>query len=240
MFSLAEIRSINEADNNVKIRDMFSGAVYDVGLDNHIHFQSMPLVKDIVLYYNLDDKIFKIVKIWQIADDPQKRKGEFLLKSGELQLQGLFGQYIYLDNKGTIKFVDSTMLNEFELTLEGFIATLKKWQLTTYEGVMVEINKDIKIYRSNGGERITKDEDGNIEQELSFEATIDDKGVTIKNPKVEITITPEGEIVMKGESILLGNQLYGDVITGGFNGTWPICPLTGSPITGSAKCKAEK
>lgn len=239
MFSLAEIRSINEALNKIKIRDLYTGAVYDVDLNNHIHFQTMPLVKDIVLYYNYDDKIFKIVKIWQIDTDPQKRAGEYLLKSGELQLQGIYGQYIYFDNNGAIKFVDSTMLNEFELNLNGYIATLKEYTLTTYDGVRVNIGKDIKIFRS-GKERITVDENGEVKQDTVFEAVINDDGIKVVSPKVELTITKDGVITLKGEKINFGNQLYGNVVTSGPNGSFPICPVTGSPIQGSLKVKAEK
>ena len=68
MFNLGAVISLNEAENIVKIRDMFKPLVFDIPLQNHVHFQQMPVKDDIVLYMNLNDKIFKIVKIWQIKE----------------------------------------------------------------------------------------------------------------------------------------------------------------------------
>lgn len=228
LFRMATIIGLNEAENKIIIRDFYNGAVYDIGLDNHMHFQSMPLEGDIVLYYNLDDKIFKIVKIWQIADDQNKRQGEFLLKSGELQIQGLYGQYMYYDNNGSITFVDSTMLNEFQLTLDGFIAKLKKFQLDTYDGINFTIDKNISITRT-----LKKDE-------TDFTATVTDNGVVIQNKKSKLTMTPTGDIIVDGaNSVKIGSQLYNGIVTSGPAGTLPFCLISGVPIPCSKKCFAE-
>jgi len=232
IFRLGEIRSVNEADNIVKVKDLYNNSLYDIPLDNHVHFQAMPVVGDICLFLNYDDKIQKIVKIWEIKVDQLKRQKAFLLKEGELQVQGIYGQYIYFDNNGKIKFVDSTMANEFELNMEGFIARLKKWQFTTYDGTQVTVDKDIIIKR---GDNI-----GTDDEELNFSATINDDGIAIVNKESEITVTPEGEIVIKAaKSIKLGNQLYGGCQTSGQFGTHPICFVTGAPIQGSTKVEIE-
>lgn len=224
MFRLAVILSVNEYENKVKIKDLYNSAVYDIDLSNHIHFQQMPIKDDIVLYMNLDNKIFKIVKIWQIKDDLLKRQKEFLLKSGELQIQGIYGQYIYLDNNGVIKFVDSTLLNEFELNLEGFIAKLKKFKITTYDDINFIINDKVII-----------------EKKDKFELTIDENkiNININQGKASVVIDVLGNISIMGEKVLLGNEGYGDVITSGVFGTHPVCPVTGALIIGSKKVKAE-
>jgi len=231
-FRMGEIRSVNEADNVVKVKDMYNNTIYDIPLDNHIHFQSMPVVGDICLFMNFDDKIQKIIKIWEIKIDPLKREGQFLLKGGELQIQGIFGQYVYFDNNGKIKFVDSTMANEFELNMEGFIAKLKKWQFTTYDGTQVTVDKNIVIKR--GTDLDTDNE------ELNFQTIINDDGIKIENKESEILVTPSGEIIIKAaKSIKFGNQNYGGCQTSGLFGTHPFCFVTGQIIRGSNKIEAE-
>jgi hypothetical protein len=235
MFRLGIIISINEADNIVKIKDLYNYSVYDIRLNNHIHFQSMPLAGDIVLYLNFTNKIFKIIKIWQIKEDNIKRSKEFLLKSGELQLQGIYGQYIYLDNNGTIKFVDSTMLNEFELSFEGFIAKLKKFQLETYNNIKLSINDEVLLQKTV--------KDDNI---YNLKFTDENVSLVVKNNKATILIDKQGnititgsEVIINGNTVKLGDSNQGDIVTSGPFGTFPICPITGSPIKGSSKCKAE-
>lgn len=223
---LGVIRSVNGAANTIKVKDLYKLTLFDIKLDNHVHFQQMPVKGDVVLYFNYGRRVRKIVKIWQTKEDFLKRKDNFLLKEGELQIQGIYGQYIYLDNNGTIKFVDSSLLNEFELNMDGFIAKFKKFQLITYDKMNVIIDKDIIVTRGDS-------------DNPNFSATINDDGIEIITPKSEITITPKGEVTIKAEKINLGNQNYGDIITGGPNGTFPICVVTGKPITGSSKCKAE-
>lgn len=181
-FSMADIISVNEAQNKIKIKDMFNNAVYDIPLSNHIHFQSMPMEKDICLYINIDNKVMKIVKIWQIGTNPNIRQGLYTLKSGELQLQGLYGQYIYLDNSGNITFVDSTMLNSFQLGLNGFIANINNWNLTTYDGINMKINKDFLITRTGG------------KKDITFSFKIDDDSMIITNNKSTVTLTNDGNL----------------------------------------------
>jgi hypothetical protein len=180
--SFADIIGVNEAQNTIKIKDMYNNAVYDVPLSNHMHFQSMPVLKDICMYANIEDKGIKIVKIWEIRNDPNIRQGLYTLQSGELQLQGLYGQYIYLDNNGNITFVDSTMLNSFQLGLNGFIANLNQWNLTTYDGINILINKDFSITRTGGGKNVV------------FSFIIDDDSMTITNNKSTVTLTNDGNL----------------------------------------------
>jgi hypothetical protein len=180
--SFADIIGVNEAQNIIKIKDMYNGAIYDVPLSNHMHFQSMPIEKDICMYANVDDKGIKIVKIWEIRNDPNIRQGLYTLKSGELQLQGLYGQYIYLDNNGNIIFVDSTMLNSFQLGLNGFIANLNQWNLTTYDGINILINKDFSITRTGGS------------KDIKFSFIIDDDSMSITNNKSTVTLTSDGNL----------------------------------------------
>lgn len=232
IFRIAAIIAINAANNVIKVKDMYDNSQHDIALDNHIHFQSMPVVNDMVLYLNYDNKIFQIVKIWQVKEDSLKRKNEYLLKEGELQIQGIYGQYIYFDNNGTIKFVDSTLLNEFELSMDGFIARLKKFQLTTFDGVDITVDKDIVITRKGQAEK---------DDEPDFTTIINDDGINIKNKDSEIVITPQGSITIKAaKEIKLGNQLYGTCVTSGPSGSLPFCLATGAPIPGSSKVSAEK
>jgi hypothetical protein len=134
------------------------------------------------MYVNIDDKVMKIVKIWQIGTNSNIRQGLYTLQSGELQLQGMYGQYMYLDNNGNIIFVDSTMLNSFQLGLNGFIANLTQWNLTTYDGINMLINKDFVITRTGGGKNIV------------FSFTIDDDAMTITNNKSTATLTSDGNL----------------------------------------------
>lgn len=232
---LAEIISLNEPENKVQIKDLYNrGAIFDVSLDNKVTWQEMPLVGNICVYMNIADKIVRIIKIWDSTNIDLRRKDQQPLKAGELQIQNINGQYIYLDNNGNIKLVDSTMLNEFKLTLDGIFSKVKTFDVETYDGVKITVDKDIVISRT-GGEEVEEGEDPN------FITTINDDGVNIKNKDSEVIITPDGTVEIKAsKEIKLGNILFGDIVTAGFNGTWKICPFTGSPIVGSAKCKAEK
>jgi len=243
MFGLASIISLNEANNIIKVRDLFSSVVYDIPLQNHIHFQSMPVENDIVLYLNMNnDKIFKIVKIWQITEDPNKRVGEYLLKSGELQIQGIYGQYIYLNNKGTIKFVDSTMLNEFELSMDGFIAQLKEFQVTTYDNIITTVTDTILIRKVKKIVEKVDDE----ERLYSIEVTDDGVTVDVADGKSKVVIDKTGQITITGETINLdmskvnlGKTNLAPCVTGYPNGTFPLCLVTGAPIVGSQSVKVS-
>jgi len=223
-FGFAEILFVNEADNKIKVKDIYNNAVYDIPLNNHRHFQSQPMEHDIVMYTNIDDRNFKIVAIWETANDTNKRQGMFPLKSGELQMQGLYGQYIHLSNEGALKFVDSTMLNEFELGLNGFTAKLKSFSITTYDRLNVQFDKDVLITKTDEND------------EIIATVSITDKDIHISNKKASITITPDGMIQIDGDSIKFGSALLGDVVT---NLTHPFCFVTGAPIQGSKKVKAD-
>jgi hypothetical protein len=228
-FQIGEVIGLLESTNEVQIRDMYNKVVITIPLNNISAIQYMPLIGDIVLYINYSDKIYNIVKIWNIEINNLIRQGDSPLQSGELQLMGILGQYIYLNKKGTIKFVDSTMLNEFELSVNGLIAKLKKFQIDTYDGINITIDKDITISRGDPNE-----------EEKTFTININDDGVNIKNKNAEINIDNNNVITIDGDKVQLGSKLLGDIITAGPGGTWPICPVTGATILGSSKCKAEK
>jgi len=187
--------------------------------------QYMPMIGDIVLYFNMDDKIQHIVAIWNIQQSNFIRQGEYPLLEGELQFTGVVGQYIYLNKNGDIKFVDSTMLNYFQLTVNGFLAQVKNFEIDTYDGVSVLLNKDITITRGNPNNDTP-----------TFTATIDDNGVNITNKSVTITIDNNNNFKITGaNSIQFGDEPCGGIIT---TNTFPICPVTGQPIIGSTTVKA--
>lgn len=240
LFQMGEVTTVLSSKNEIQIRDLYNKSVLTIALNNIPQLQYMPVVGDIVLYINYEDKIYQIIKIWNIKSTNFVRQKEFPLQEGELQLMGTLGQYIHFDKKGTVKFVDSTMLNIFELSVQGLIAKLKKFQLDTYDGINITIDKGISISRKKAG---SDDED----EEPIFSANINDEGVEIKNKNVSITIDNNDTIVIKGDnvqlvgnSIQLGDKLLGDIVTAGPLGSWSICPVTGTPIIGSSKCKAEK
>jgi len=222
MLKMGEIISINETQNNIKVKDSYDASTVDIPLNNILQLQIMPIIGDIVLYLNMQDKIFQIIKVWSIKNSELLRQGETPLRSGETQLTGILGQYIYLDRNGDIKFVDSSLLNEFELTIQGFIAKLKNFNITTYDGITIEVGKDLTFSR---GKNTT--------------ATINDDGVELQHKNVSVIIDNNGTITIKGGKVQLGNQLYGDIVTSGPSGTYPFCPITGNPIMGSNKCKCE-
>jgi len=243
MFKMGTIIGVNETDNTILVKDNYDATVVTVPLDNILQLQIMPVVGNSVLYYNIDDKIFKAIKIWEIQNNPLIRQNEYPLRSGEVQLMGLFGQYIHLDRNGKIVFVDSTLLNHFELTLNGFIAQLKEFEVNTYDGVYLKLDKDITIGRKVVNEEDT--EDGETEPEYEFLMTINDEGMTIARKDVEITIDNNNQVQIKGDKINLGAELLGKVVTGGVPSpdnvpTHPFCFVTGAPILGSENVKAKK
>jgi hypothetical protein len=229
MFQMGQVIGLIESTNEVQIKDIYNKVVITIPLNNIPQLQYMPVIGDIILYLNYNDKEYQIVKIWNIAVNNFIRQGDFPLQSGELQLMGILGQYIYLNKKGTIKFVESTMLNQFELSVNGLVAKLKEFNLTTYDGINILINKDIVITRGDPDK-----------EEKTFTLTLNDDGVNIKNKNAEINIDNNNVITIDGDKIQLGSKLLGDIITAGPLGTWPICPVTGATIIGSSKCKAEK
>lgn len=243
LFKMGTILNVNETDNTILIKDNYDATVVSVPLDNILQLQIMPMKGNTVLYYNIDDKIFKVVKIWEIQNNPLIRQNDYPLREGEIQLMGLFGQYIYLDRNGKIIFVDSTLLNYFELTLNGFIAQVKKFEVNTYDDINIKIDKDIKIGRKVTNE--TENEDGETEKEYEFMLTINDEGLSIARKDVEITIDNNNQVQVKGDKIKLGEQFLGSVVTGGTPSnsnfpTHPFCFVTGAPIQGSNKVKGEK
>jgi hypothetical protein len=225
-FQIGEVIGLLESTNEVQIRDMYNKVVITIPLNNISAIQYMPVIGDIVLYINYDDKVYNIVTIWNIEINNLIRQGDSPLQSGELQLMGVLGQYIYLNKKGTIKFVDSTMLNQFELSVNGLIAKLKKFQIDTYDGINITIDKDIVISRGDPNE-----------EEKTFIATINDDGVNIKNKSAEINIDNNNKITIDGENINIGNELLGKAIksASGVEGYHSICPVAGFPIPSCSK-----
>lgn len=222
MFKIGQIISINENENSAKIKDSYDASVIDIKIDNILQLQIMPIVGDVVLYINYDDKIIKIVKIWNIKSSNLLRQKDTPLREGESQLTGILGQYIYLNRDGDIKFVDSSLLNEFELTVQGFIAKLKEFKIDTYDGINITINKDITISRGE-----------------NFSVLIDDDGINITHKGAKVIINNNDEITIEGSKVLLGEGNTGDIVTSGPFGTYRFCPVTGSPISGSTTCKAK-
>jgi hypothetical protein len=231
MFQMGEVISLMESDNKIMIRDLYNKTITDLELNNIQQFQYMPVIGDIVLYFNIDDKIQKVVKIWNIKDTNFIRQREYPLLEGELQITGIIGQYIYLNKKGEIKFVDSTMLNIFELTVEGLLAKIKKFEIDTYDGISLIIDKDITITR--------KSPNAEEDEDPIFSTVISDDGINIKHKSVEIIIDTNNVITVKGDKIQLGSGILGDVMTGGASGTHPIDIITGTPLMGSTIVKAQ-
>lgn len=239
MFQLGEVVGLIESENAITVRDIFTKSVMQrVPLDNIRQIQYMPVIGDMVLIMNYEDKIMKVVKVWNIQKNNLIREGEYSLQEGDLQLMGIMGQYIYLDNEGTIKFVDSTMVNLLELTVEGFKAKLKQFDLTTYDGVHLTVDKDIVLYRG-------KEEE---DEDKSFSAKLTDDGIVIKNKTVEITIDNNNNVTVSGSVVTVkadtvnlgGDTLTSGIVTGGATGTMPFCFVTGAPILGSTKCLAQR
>jgi hypothetical protein len=225
-FQIGEVIGLLESTNEVQIRDMYNKVVITIPLNNISAIQYMPVIGDIVLYINISDKIYNIVKIWNIEVNNLIRQGDSPLQSGELQLMGILGQYIYLNKKGTIKFVDSTMLNQFELSVNGLIAKLKKFQIDTYDGINITIDKDIVISRGDPNE-----------EEKTFTVNINDDGVNIKNKSAEINIDNNNVITIDGDKVNIGNELLGKAIksASGVEGYHNICFVTGAPIPSCSK-----
>lgn len=250
MFKMGQIISLNETTNSIKVRDIYDNAILDINLDNTIQWQAMPMVNDIVLYINLQDKLIKVVKVWNVQPNALIRGGDFPLREGETQLMGILGQYIYLDREGTMKFVDATLINFFELNERGLEAQVKGLNFTTYDGVNVVIGEDIVISRDKDlNKNLTqqqamkaKDEEPSTE-DREFQLTIDKDGVKLIRKDVQIVIDVNNNVAIKGAKVCLGalatDTLVGDVVTGGTLGTFPFCLVTGAPIIGSTTVKAK-
>lgn len=251
MFKMGLIVSLNETVNKIKVRDLFDNAILDIALDNTAQWQTMPVVGDVVLYVNFEDKIIKVVKVWSVNPNAFVRGGDFPLREGETQLMGILGQYMYLDRLGTIKFVDATLLNFFELNETGLETQVKALNFTTYDGVNVVIDKDIKISRDKKLNKTITQQQAMESQgqqpstaDREFQLTIDDNGVDLKRKGVEILIDANNQISINGAKLALcgmaSDQTLGDVVTGGAFGTLPFCLVTGAPIIGSTTVKAKR
>lgn len=243
MFKLGTILNVNETENTILVKDDYDATVVNIPLDNILQLQIMPLKGNTVLYYNIDDKIFKVVKIWELQNNPFIRQGEYPLREGETQLMGVFGQYIHLDRKGKIVFVDSTLLNHFELTLNGFIAKVKEFEVNTYDGTHIKFDDNITIGRKITGQKENEDEE--VENEYEFLMTITDEGLSISRKDVEITIDNNNQVRITGDTIKLGADFLGKVVTGGTPApdnfpTHPFCFVTGALIAGSETVKVKK
>jgi hypothetical protein len=265
MLKLGRIASLNETQNIIKVQDIYDNSVVDIPLDNTVQWQLMPMVGDIVLYINLQDRIIKIIKVWNVQPNALIRGGDFPLREGESQLMGILGQYIFLDREGTIKFVDATLLNFMQLDQNGLGVQVKGLNFTTYDGVNVVIGEDIVISRD-------KENNLTISQQQLMEAngetpsdnqkefllTIDKNGVEMTRKDVKVTIDVNNNITVKGAEIVIdgssnvsvtgtkvclgalaSDQTLGDVVTGGPLGTFPVCLVTGAPIIGSVTVKAK-
>lgn len=229
-WQMGEVVELSQSTNEVQIRDIYNKVVLMLPLNNIPQFQYMPMIGDIILYINYDDKVYEVVKIWNIKSNNFIRQDNFPLQAGELQLMGVLGQYIHLNKAGTIRFVDSTMLNLFELSVQGLVAQSKQFNLTTYDGINITIDKNINISRTKSGD-----------DNPTFTAMIDDNGVDIKNKNVEIIIDNNNTVTIKGDKIQLGgNSILGDVISSGPFGTQSFCFITGQPLVGSSTCKCTK
>src|SRR5271157_2167859 len=102
MLQLGEIIGVTESRNVVTVKDIFTKSIFDsLPLDNIIQIQYQPVIGDIVLFINIDDKILKIIKVWNVTNNNLIRQGDYPLQQGELQLMGIMGQYMYLDNVGS-------------------------------------------------------------------------------------------------------------------------------------------
>ena len=240
-FKMGEIISLNETNNTITVRDNYSQVIIpDLPLDNIRQEQIMPVIGDTVLYLRIDDRVFKVVKIWNVKTDGLIRREEYPLKEGELQLMSLMGQYIYFDREGTIRFVDSTMINLFELSVTGLMAKMKSWSLTTYDGVNVIFDKDILITRDKENAKTPLAEGEKPDPtKQEFSLLINDDGIKLTRKEVEINIDVNNQVTIKGSKIILGSGILGDIVTGGPTGTMPMCFVTGAPIIGSSTCKAQ-
>ena len=250
MLKMGKIVSLNETANSVKVLDIYDNALLDIQLDNTAQFQSMPVEGDIVLYINLDDKVIKIVKIWNVIPNAFIRGGEFPLREGETQLMGILGQYLYLDRKGTIKFVDASLLNFFELNERGIETQVKGLNFTTYDGVNVVIGEDIYISRDKDmnktiSQQQAMESNGQLPSTSNreFQVTINKDGLKLVRKEVQIVIDANNNISITGAKVCLGalatDPLVGDVVTGGASGTMPFCYMTGANILGSSIVKAK-
>ena len=265
MLKLGQILSLNETNNTAKVKDIYDNSIIDIEIGNIIQLQIMPIVNDIVLYLNLQDKIFKIIKIWAVEPNALIRGGDFPLREGETQIMGILGQYVYLDREGTIKFVDASLLNLVELNEKGIEMQVKNMKFTTYNGIDVEIGENIIISRDKNNKTLTEqkaaemNEGDEEETTKEFELKIDDNGMSIIRKEVEIIIDTNNKISIKaneavmeikdnvsinGAKVCLGglatDPTLGDVVTGGPLGSMPFCFVTGAPIIGSTKVKAAK
>jgi len=265
MFKMGRIVSLNETQNVVKVQDIYDNSLVDIPLDNTVQWQIMPMINDVVLYINLQDRIMKIVKVWNVQPNALIRGENFPLREGEAQLMGMLGQYIFLDREGTIKFVDATLLNFMQLDQTGLGVQVKGLNFTTYDGVNVVIGEDIVISRDKEN-NLTISQQHAMEakgetppdNQKEFSLTIDKNGIEMVRKDVKVTIDVNNNITVKGAEIVIdgssnvsvkgtkvclgalaSDPTLGDVVTGGPFGTFPVCLVTGAPIIGSITVKAK-
>jgi len=220
-FQLGRIINVDDKNNVVYVNSFESGSNIPVELDNPLSLQVMPKIGSLVLFVRYGMNVTKIIKIWENNPD-LLRKNSGRLLPGEIQIQSEGGGYIYLNNNGDVSIVDGGMRNIFKIIRKKFQILIQATEILfqTFNGLEIRHTK-------SGEYEITK------------------KDPRTKEIKAKIVIDKDGNTYIDSQTIYLGKnandenkrKLFGDIVTSGPYGTFPICPVTGKPITGSSTIK---
>ena len=234
------ITRIDEYLSRIWVRPDTGGT--DIDMDIHFlsNLQAMPMEQDKVQFITFADH-HSIPLHFSSSRPDRLRYFNNALVQGETQIGGVGGSYILFDAAGNISLVEGSMagsirLNneEREIDIEHSRIVLRCFPNSKDETKFISItidqeSKSVSIENGFTDAIITMDEDGT--------SVVDQKMFSVVAPNIYL----DGDVYLgNGASDDAARSLFGDVVTGGVNGTYPLDYLTNLPINGSSQVKAGK
>lgn len=223
------------ASPTIGVKSYLDGSSLTIPMSAAAWDQCMPLVGYKVFYVRFGRHQSRVLKIWG-NDEEFTRKGRFGLNAGEVFIQSPSGlAYLKLDQDGRVQLVSGDVTSAMTFDDDGCTIKSSQVQLQITKNSVIELLEDGSILVER------RDQDGNVLASV---------GLDTKN---NVTIQAKENVTIKAKNIFLDgavfagsgasdpNQraLFGDVVTGGPQGTHPTDFSTGAPILGSAKVKAS-
>ena len=221
----------------VNVQSFGDGAILSIPLAAAAWEQTMPIAGLYVLYlrYGRTGNHFsRIVKMWGNSP-PTARKGIYALNPGEVFIQGPAGLgFLKIDLEGNISLISGDTTATLEMSSVGFVADAVGFSLTTPGGITLNLGNDgtVLCQRAN--------QDGEVLAAFSMD---------VNN---NIAFQSAGDVSIKATNIFLDGNVFagpnatdpttrvafGNVVTGGPDGTYPFDYVTGAPIIGSTTVMA--
>jgi hypothetical protein len=196
--------------------------------------QIMPMAGQQVLYYRMGVYDTRIVAYYG-NNEPHIRKGEFGLNEGEVVVQSDSGLgYFKASQDGSVELVTGDVVTTLEGNNEGWVAKGPNISLETFGGCSIELKEDgsITLQRTSENNEV--------------------KAKIVLDTKDNVSVEAKGNLVVKAKQILLDGEVFfgpgasdplqqvkfGEVVTSGPFGTYPLDFTTSAPIPGNPKVKA--